>query len=131
MTIRADDLTIERGAELLLYFRLTDPTTGDPVDVTGWGARWTVRTPNANGELVTGYDLSTGDSPPGIEIADGPDGLFLVRLDAETTRVGPDDSCRGWQTFKGWESDPLAAKRYAEGVVRWSEESTRDDESGA
>lgn len=124
------DLVIEKGARESRVFRYLD-SAREPIDLTGYEARLTIRAPDVDGDIVEGMDLRTSDSPASLTI-DGTAGEIAVDLSALLTINDPDTGCEGWYTLKVWPSSaPGDAIRLAEGRVRWSPESTRDDVSGA
>lgn len=124
------DLVIEKGARESRIFRYLDSERA-AIDLTGFEARFTIRAPDVDGDIVEGMDLRTSDSPPAITIA-GTAGEITVDLSALLTLNAPVDGCKGWYTLKIWPTaNPGQAIRLAEGNVRWIPESTRDDVSGA
>lgn len=130
MTAVRYDLTIEKGAQLALVFRCLD-SDGNVRDLSDYSARFTVRETNVTGDIVEGYDSTTGDSPD-LATIDGEAGEVSLTLPASLTSTSPAAGCRGWYTLKIWPADDEeAAERIAEGVVVWAAESSRDDVSGA
>lgn len=125
------DLVIEKGAKLSRVFRYLD-SEREAIDLTGYEARFTIRAPDVDGDIVEGLDSTTsGGSSSMIEI-DGEAGEIAVDVSALLTVESPASGCKGWYTLKIWPaSTPGDAIRLAEGAVRWSPESTRDDVSGA
>lgn len=122
------DLVIEKGAKLTRVFRYLD-SAGEAIDLTGYDARFTIRAPDVDGDIV--IDLKTTDSDPAVTI-DGPAGEVTVALDALLSTEAPESGCKGWHTLKVWPTAaPDEAIRLVEGPARWSPESSRDDESGA
>lgn len=129
MTAGRHDLVIERGARFSRTFRFRD-SEGELIDLAGRVARFTIRAPDVNGAIV--LDLNSADSPEKLELGD--EGEWIVDLGAlQTAADVPEDGvCNGWYTLKDWpEGDEDDATRRVEGFIRWSPESTRDDESGA
>ena len=124
------DLVIEKGAKLSRVFRYLD-SEREAIDLTDYSARFTIRSPDVDGEVVDGLDLNTTDDPTSISI-DGEAGEVAVDLSALLTVNDPGSGCKGWYTLKVWPTaTPADAIRLAEGAVKWVPESTRDDVSGA
>lgn len=122
------DLKIEKGARLVQTFAYLDDAE-EPIDLSGYEGRFTIRTPDADGAIVAGFDLQTSDTAPAIAVGGGDDANEIeVDLSALLTVDGPADGCKGWYTLKVWPpGEPENADRIAEGYVRWSPESSRDD----
>lgn len=131
MAKRIDFPVIEKGAEYALDFQCLESDEETLVDLTDTVARFTIRAPDASGVIV--YDVRSDDTSGELAL-DLATSTFQLRIPASVTALLGDgvDGCKGWATMKRWPSgDEDAAVRMAEGPVRWSPESTRDDESGA
>lgn len=125
MTAVRDDWVIEKGAIFSRAFQYLDPDTEEPIDLTGYVARLTIRAPNVDGAIVAEYLSSASGSPLTV---DGAEGTLDFAADVVDSLDAPADGCMGWYTLKAWpDGQESQAIRFAEGVVRWSPESTRSD----
>ena len=124
------DIVIEKGATWTRTFQCLESDGETPIDLTGYVARLTIRSPDVDGEIV--LDARSDTSDPEIVI-DGPEGKIEVDLGALATSADTlAGVCKGWYTLKRWpDGSEDEANRVAEGYVRWAPESTRDDPSGA
>lgn len=123
------DVVIEKGAKWTRIFRCLESDGETPIDLTGYVARFTIRSPDVSGDIV--LDAQSDDTSGQVTI-NGAAGEIAVDFGALSTAAeAPDDGCKGWYTLKRWpDGDEDEAERVTEGYVRWSPESTRDDPSG-
>lgn len=87
------DILIEKGATYRQVFQYLDADE-NAIDLTGWSARMKVRSPDWQGDVVPGFDLSSDASPGGITIT-AATGEVTVEVAATDTAAIESDICRG------------------------------------
>lgn len=75
------NICIEQGTTWKPALRVTEQTTGSPVDITGWDFRMQIREDDQDGAIIIELTVANGR----INILDATDGVFELRiLDTET-----------------------------------------------
>jgi hypothetical protein len=87
------DIVIERGSTYRQTFQYLDADE-NAIDLTGWSARMQMRSPDWQGDVVPGFDLSSDVSPGGITITVAT-GEVMVEVSAIDTAAIDSDVCRG------------------------------------